>query len=330
VTRLAFLAGQLFLCLERASGAAPVAALAFSPDGATLAVAAGKTLTLRSPRDGSPLRTLAAGLARITALAFHPGGGVLAVMGGEPGESGAVAILDIQGGEVVARLEDHVDLVTAGGYSPDGSLLVVSSADGSATVYRLTERGRAARKAFRLEGHAGAVLAAALSPDGRLIITAGADRSVKVWSAASGALLRSMNQHGEAVHVVAFRPPGSAEVPGMLSLATGSDDRTVRVWQPETGRMVRIVRQHQGPALAVVYARDGASLFTAGTEGIIRRFDAGSDRLLGQWTASGDWIHALALSPDGRRLATGDAAGELKLWEVAGDELRPALSEEKK
>ena len=55
----------------------------------------------------------------------------------------------------------------------------------------------------------------------------------------------------------------------------------------------------------MVYARDGASLYTAGTEGIIRYFDSGSDRLLGQWTASQDWIYALSLSPDGRGLSPG-------------------------
>ena len=51
-----------------------------------------------------------------------------------------MAILDLLSGEVVARLEDHVDLATAAS-GPDGSLLVVSSADRGATVYRLADGG---------------------------------------------------------------------------------------------------------------------------------------------------------------------------------------------
>jgi WD40 repeat protein len=312
-----------------ATAAGPVAALAFSPDGSALAVAAGGGVELRSPRDGSVLRRIPYDLARIMAVAFHPRAQVLAAGGGAPGESGAVVLADWRTGAARARLDGAGDVITGVVYGAEGSLLAAASADGSVRVLRTGESGAQAEEAFRLAGHTGPVLAVAFSLDGKLLVTAGADRSVKVWSADGGTLLRSLNHHGGAVHALAFRPAPPGEAAGAADAetavcATGSDDRTVRVWQPASGRMVRIVRRHEGAVLALAYARDGESLYSAGAEGILRRIDAASDEVRGEWPAGGDWIYALALSPDGKTLASGDWAGGVKLWEVGKEGLKPA------
>jgi WD40 repeat protein len=88
----------------------------------------------------------------------------------------------------------------------------------------------------------------------------------------------------------------------------------VRIWQPEIGRMVRIIRQHEGPVFALAFAPDGRALFSAGQEGIVRELDPDSDTVQTQWAARGDWIYALAVAPDGRSIATGDWAGNVRLW----------------
>jgi WD40 repeat protein len=80
--------------------------------------------------------------------------------------------------------------------------------------------------------------------------------------------------------------------------------------------MVRIVRRHDAPALALAYARDGKTLFSAGVEGVIRIIDADSDQVLFEWKGHDDWIYTLAVSPDGTRIASGDWAGIIRVWEV--------------
>jgi WD40 repeat protein len=81
--------------------------------------------------------------------------------------------------------------------------------------------------------------------------------------------------------------------------------------------MVRIIRHHRGPVFAVAYAPDGRSIFSAGKEGVIRRFDADSDSLLSEWPAHSEWVYALAVSPGGSQLASGDWSGKVRVHDLS-------------
>ena len=77
------------------------------------------------------------------------------------------------------------------------------------------------------------------------------------------------------------------------------------------------------PTPALVFTPDGHSLFSAGKEGIIRRIAADSDEVLGEWRASPDWIYSLAVSLDGKMLASGDWSGAVRRWSIGGKEVTP-------
>jgi WD40 repeat protein len=305
------------LALAARLDAAPVVALAFSPDGTQLISNGPRCLVIRTI-DGAEKARFPCDLPKITALAFQ--GNFLAIAGGVPMESGAVWLVDWKTDSVVWRWRGLDDLATSVAFNSEGTQVVVASAAGTARVLEgiwvqpLRER-------FVLRGHAAPVLAAAFLPNDRAVVTTSADRSIKVWATEDGRLIRTFTQHTDSIHALAVRPP-SAGAP--VAIATVSDDRTLRVWQPEIGRMVRIVRGHESPPFAVIYARDGASIFTAGRDGIVRRFDAESDTLIEQWKAHDDAIYSLALSPDGATLASGDWSGNVKVWKVKAPVVSPA------
>ena len=295
----------------------PITALAFRPDGSTLISNGPRRVDIRSPKDGTVQSHIPCDLPKINSLCFHPRGEILAVAGGEPGVRGEARLLDWPTGTIRQRFTNAQDVATGVAFNADGTLLGVASADQKARVWRLASKNAPFAEAFTLSGHAGPVLAIAFSPSGSALVTASADRSIKVWSAEDGRLLRTFSHHLEAVNALAFRtlPAAKADMTPS-SCASASDDRTVRIWQPEIGRMVRIIRQHRGPIFALAYAPDGQSLFSAGKEGIIRRFDADSDTLLSEWPAHSDWTYALAISRDGSKLASGDWSGSVKLQDL--------------
>jgi WD40 repeat protein len=301
----------LWLLGGRVASAEPVTALAFSTDSRQLLSGGYGRVTIRPTQGNGMPRSLALPLSQVHALAFPPNGKMLAVGGGTPGASGAVCLVRWPEGKVVAILNDHSDLVNALAFSPNGTLLATASADKTVVLRRFPTDGK--EKPLRVfTGHTGAVLAAAFSPDGNLLVTGGTDRSIRVWEVGSGKLLRTLDNHTDTIHALAFRPPAKdtpANAP--FQCASGSEDRTARVWQPEIGRMVRIVRGAEGALLAVAYAPDGHLLFTAGTEGIIRAVDGDSDAIVKTWPAGHDWIYCLAVSPDGKTLACGDASGQV-------------------
>src|SRR5436190_12891798 len=99
------------LCVRNAV-AAPVTALAFSPNGEVLASASGRTLALHSPLTGEKLNSLSCENERAVALAFQPRGALLAVGTGMPGENGSVRLLDWRQQKWLGAIETNSDVVT--------------------------------------------------------------------------------------------------------------------------------------------------------------------------------------------------------------------------
>ena len=81
---------------------------------------------------------------------------------------------------------------------------------------------------------------------------------------------------------------------------------------------MRIVRGHKGTVHAVAFTPNGKRVFSVGRQSVGRVIDAGSDHVLHQWKAHGDWVYALAIGR-GNEIATGDWGGEVKLWQLNGE-----------
>lgn len=303
------------------TGAVPLTALVYAPDGSALASNGDRRLDVRSPHDAQVVRHVPCDLAKITALAFAPRGQILAVAGGDPGVKGEIRLLSWPTLHELHRLPQGSDLVYCLAFNASGTQLGAGSGDHTGRIWKLNEKGVPDQSRV-LQGHAGPVLGISFAPNGTTVVTASADRSLKVWNPGTGEILRSFSHHTEGLQTVVFRP--AIDSAGPTVCASGGEDRTVRIWQPEIGRMVRIVRQHAGSIQALAWSRDGGSLFSAGREGIVRRIDGASDVILSEWKASDHWIYCLALSPDGTVLASGDWAGRVQLHPLAKNGSAPA------
>ena len=126
---------------------------------------------------------------------------------------------------------------------------------------------------------------------------------------------RRLGLHGHLGPVtgLVFAPDGE-------TLASCSQDRTVRLWDPITGRERSKLTAERASRFtwltytAVAYSPDGKTVAAASWGGTVSMWDATTGRLRATLMAGPTWLRSLAISHDGRTIAT--AADAIKLWDV--------------
>jgi WD40 repeat protein len=152
-----------------------VRAVAFGPDGRTLAAAGSDgAIELLDPRTLRATRRLVGHTGRVAAVAFSPDGRVLA----SAGEDGTVRLWDPRSGAAAGVLTGHSGPVTAVSFSPDGRSLASASADKTVRLWDVATRAPVGR----LTGHEAAVQAVAFSPVGLALASGSADHTVRLWN----------------------------------------------------------------------------------------------------------------------------------------------------
>ena len=167
-----------------ARGPGAVSAVAFSPDGATLAAGArARTITLWSPATGERRRTLRGLDGRIAALAFSAGGGTLA----SGDDSGTAALWDPADDRKPHKLKGHEGVVGALAFSPDGQYLATGDSEGAIKLWSIWAGGLPLND---LAGHHTPVTALAFLPDGLMLASESEDGAARVWDVLAGREVR--------------------------------------------------------------------------------------------------------------------------------------------
>ena len=158
--------------------------------------------------------------------------------------------------------------------------------------------------------------AIAFSPDGQRIAAAVGNGVVTLWSATTGEQLFSVSGESENSAFTAFTVFSLAFSQDGQRLATGSGDGLVCVWDARTGQLIKKLGRPTNPVSGLVFT-DGRHLSSASFDSYVTTWDVESAKILLRWRAhSGRGIHALALSPDQRRLITGGFDHTVKLWDA--------------
>ncbi|MBI5832123.1 MAG: WD40 repeat domain-containing protein [Armatimonadetes bacterium] len=287
----------------------PVRALAFSPDGKTLAQAGYQEVLLWDlPRAGLAWRLGGGALSEvISSLHFTLDGKRLAVGEGEPGRRGAVRLLDASTGTTVAMFDKATDVISSLAQSPDGKLLVAGSTDGK--VYVLNAADATLLQA--IEAHDPGAVAVAFSADGKMFATAGTDRRVRIWDVDGFKPQITLRQLDSALGV-AFNADGS-----QLAIAVaGPTERMVR-WRARDGRALRQAEIAPGSPLGIVWHQKNNRVYVPCSDKVIRAVDPGNGNVTQTLVGHGDWIYTICVSPDGSRLASGSADGTVRLWRLS-------------
>jgi dipeptidyl aminopeptidase/acylaminoacyl peptidase len=285
----------------------PVASVKFSPDGKILAVGGYQVVRLFDSASGKPLATFSGHADYVRSLAFSPDGTMLAAAGGPPQRGGEIKIWDVRSGQLFKTLLGHKDCIYSVAWSPDGKLVASGSYDKMVKLWDAVT----GQEAKNLQDHIDAVFAVAFSPDGKHLASGSQDRSVKIWDIASGQRLYTLGDATDGITSIAYSPSGK-------QIAAAGYDKTIYVWEvgESDGKLVHSLIADEDSILALAWTPDGKMLITSSSDGSIRFRDSGTLDPIRVIDHQPDWVEALAISPDGTRLAAGRFNGTLSLFDM--------------
>jgi WD40 repeat protein len=302
-----------------------VSAVAFSPDGKTLAAAVdtGKMtyetrgIHLYECDTGKKTGELVGSNRQqmIFSLAFSPDGKTLA----STGRGATIQFWDPARGKEIVRGGDGNEMwVEAVAFSPDGKTIASAGRDNTITLWE-AGTGKFTRRIAGSEPRArpGAlfnekVWSLAFSPDGKTLASGSGDTSIYLWDPATGKQIGRFDGHKHWVRSVAFSPDGK-------TLASGSQDRSVRLWDLGTGKPIRQFDGHGDGVRSVAFSRDGNTLASNSEHAILLWEPATGKPIAHNLNRLQYDGLSMALSPDGKTVAVGGGHGsfETHLIELA-------------
>lgn len=163
-------------------------------------------------------------------------------------------------------------------------------------------------------GHKGPVQTIAWSPDGRMLASGSSDATVQIWAATSLRTMLTYRTHSKPVNTIAWSHDGA-------QIASGSSDGNIYVWTTNDGTTIFPDRKPFGSLNVMAWSPDSQKC-VIGYDEIVLLLDGNSGNINLVYTLHTDMVGAVAWSPDGTWISSGDKQGRVNTWNATTRETR--------
>lgn len=310
----------------------------FSPDGRTLATGGqGGQITLWDVQTGEEKHTFTAfptqymdrNVFHQGSLAFSPDGIKLASIGW----NGKVDLWEVQTGRQLKSLPGHSRAVRSVAFSPDGKKLATASDDDTIKVWDVVTNQELYTHSNPPNSQSRGFDSVGFSQDGKMLVGSTNDGLLLFWNGETGAENKNLigghsswhNHPSYSPRSIAF---SSDKKTFFQTIVHGPLDWTVRAWDVASGLEILPALSQEGnywdlKASAIALIPDAKILAIASgssERGVLIKVwntETGAEgTTFGSYTKP---VRSLALSADGKRLASGTWDGMVKLWDLSSD-----------
>jgi WD40 repeat protein/serine/threonine protein kinase/tetratricopeptide (TPR) repeat protein len=323
-------------------------AVAFSPDGRTIATGGGAYGARGQARlwdavTGQPKGQPLSHEHQVHAIAFAPDGKSVVTGSGDYMDSvGQAQLWDVENGKPLGEPLAHQNLVSALAFSPDGKTIATGTLNfttgkGEARLWDAASRKPQGQQPLH---QIGSVYGLAFCPDGKALVTASwnslrVKSEVRLWDPVTGTPIGKPIEFTGAVQCVVPSPDGKTIVTGSADarMLTGE----VRFWNRATGAPIGAPMPLAHRVGALAFSQDGRMLLTGTADYVARKgelqlWEAATRKPVGPSITIQAGVSQVAVSPDGRTVltASGMYGQPSYLWELPADRLigRPLLHQE--
>jgi WD40 repeat protein/serine/threonine protein kinase len=199
-------------------------------------------------------------------------------------------------------------------------LLVASDYDfETATSHLILWNWRTGQELRRFEGQSDVIYSVAISPDGTQVLSgsgpsgpfsrSSGDNDLVLWDLKSGAIVRRLRGHKDAVFHVVFEPNGRGAI-------SSSADSTLIVWNLDDGGIRTIFRGHKTFAYTFALSPRGDCVFSASFDLSMILWDVERAQEIRRFYGHAGPVTTVQFLGDGRRVLTGSIDKNLRLWDI--------------